>query len=928
MQGKFKIAVFFVLLGGMLAIYPNTNTGKGSPDEDSAAQRSQHNLPSAVQKKLNELKTSDSLEAWLNTWYGYLSDNPTSHFDELTIPLQTIWRQPKTDAEKVASFYLLIFTGYYELQQGNILRSIDVYEQAYRLTLSTKAIYDSEILEYLIKPLGNNYTRLGDYERALFIQERGLQMARNIGDSMQVASALANMSTTARWNNQLDDALRYSTQALQISRAGSSLRGLICNTRADILLSMGEIDSAEVFAGEALRILSNENAKNDGNNAYWYTGALMTSGSIAEQKLKFSEATRFYENALEALKKYFPHSRQRERMKALWALGKIKLSQKQYEQSRVYFDNALHGLIPGYTAQAEWPQDSTLYAENTLMDVLAGKAKLLEVSGKYDEALEGYQKAAVVLQQLREAVFSREAKLLLQQQSQYLTEAAISLAYKCYTHTKKTKYAEMALEFTEQHKARLLLNDLQTNISYAQIQKNDSTFLKQKQLHQAIAFYTHAYVDALSSGNDADSLRWKQNIDAARYQLSLTSQEIKKKFPGIGWDAYPQTKELYKQLPKETAAWEYFIGNNEWYSLEMDCTGIRQFTSLGDAGSLYATVAHFVDHWFSEGIDHQLNEPEAYFRDAAALYKTLKVKKPAGHSNLLIMPDGVLGRLPFGALMTDTIYQPNPGKWPYLLLQAVPTQCYSLAVWDQLRSTFTQPKSNKGFTGFFIDSTGDKRLATLTAVKEEEEKVRTVISGRYFENKQASGDRLIGAMQNSEVVHLSTHAFLMGDKQMPALQMADKKLLLADLYGVQTHPSLVVLSACQTANGLLSPGEGIISLSREFTTVGVGGVVAALWNINDEAVAQLTASFYEKLKLSGDKAAALHTAQTDWLQSPDRDEILKLPYYWAGLVYYGNDVPLAHPLHSANAFSGWMWVLCGIAGVLLTWKIMAFFRRK
>ena len=910
--------------------FPNAKAGvtPNSQDDDTALDRTESVIPPAFQQRLDSLKKNDQLETWLNTWYDYLATNPKAHFNSLAAPLHAIWREPQTKPETVSWFYLLIFMGYYELQQGNILQSTDRYERAYHLIQNSDAVHDNEILEYLIKPLGNNYTRLGDYERALYIQKEGLKLASKSKDPMQEAAALANMSTTARWNDQPEDALTYARRGLQKVKPGTALQGLLYSTQADILQAMDSMASAQSAIQLALHLLDRMSLKNGSNNAYWYAGALATAGDIAQKAKTANVAEQYYRHAHAVFQKYFPHSRQREKMKIQVALGQVSLSKNQYNEGLHHFNQALSGLLPIYPENTAWPPDSILYAENTLLDALVGKARLLHMMGKDSLSLIGYQKTAMVLQKLRQTIFSREAQRLLQEQSLKTTEAAIGLAYQRYKQTGQPAYADIALQLTEQHKARLLLDDLQRSITYAKLQTKDSLLIRQSRLRQAIAYYTHAYIDAMLQDNAADRIQWKQKIDRSQYNLSLLNREIHAKYPGIGWQSNPKVSGIYRSLPAQTIVWEYFTGPGTWYAFAIGHQGILQFSELGPAEPLQDTITHFVDHWFAQGPEAMLNQPETYCNAALSIYGKLHLDLTTDGHNLIIVPDGILGRLPFEALLTDSTYGPDPARWPYLLKKAVTSQSYSLAVWYQLQTAFQQMDQAAGFAGFFINPGEDSPLASLEGVKQEEERIHQIIAGHYYSDENATAGQLLNAMQTKAVIHISTHAFLIGEQQLPALQMADKKIFLADLYPLHAHPALVVISACQTANGLLSPGEGIISLAREFTAAGAGGVIAGLWAINDETAARLTALFYQAFQKSGRKSDALYAAKTKWLADQKRDATLKLPYYWAGLVYYGNHLPLTNPLPNKVLIPLWTWLVIVLSLLLLGGVVYKLRRRR
>jgi CHAT domain-containing protein len=95
---------------------------------------------------------------------------------------------------------------------------------------------------------------------------------------------------------------------------------------------------------------------------------------------------------------------------------------------------------------------------------------------------------------------------------------------------------------------------------------------------------------------------------------------------------------------------------------------------------------------------------------------------------------------------------------------------------------------------------------------------------------------------------------------------------------------MIVLSACQTAVGKQVKGEGLIGLTRGFMHAGAARVVASLWNVDDEATAELMKRFYNYLlEKKMPTAAALRQAQLDLMKIPGKNQ----PYHWAGFVLQG-----------------------------------------
>jgi CHAT domain-containing protein len=95
---------------------------------------------------------------------------------------------------------------------------------------------------------------------------------------------------------------------------------------------------------------------------------------------------------------------------------------------------------------------------------------------------------------------------------------------------------------------------------------------------------------------------------------------------------------------------------------------------------------------------------------------------------------------------------------------------------------------------------------------------------------------------------------------------------------------LVVLSACDTANGKQAPGEGLLGLSHAFMAAGSERVLGTLWKVDDEATAAWMSMFYRDLKQSGSPAGALRRAQMQMAADPRWHS----PYYWAGFSLEGN----------------------------------------
>jgi CHAT domain-containing protein len=142
-----------------------------------------------------------------------------------------------------------------------------------------------------------------------------------------------------------------------------------------------------------------------------------------------------------------------------------------------------------------------------------------------------------------------------------------------------------------------------------------------------------------------------------------------------------------------------------------------------------------------------------------------------------------------------------------------------------------------------------------------------------------------------QIIHFACHGFL--DERSPlrsALVLSideDKEedgfLQVREINNFRINADLVVLSACQTGNGPLEKGEGLLGLNRTFFQAGAHAVLSSLWPINDETTATFMDDFYSFLVQGEDKDSALRQAKIKMLRSSHTH-----PFYWAGFILYGD----------------------------------------
>jgi len=114
--------------------------------------------------------------------------------------------------------------------------------------------------------------------------------------------------------------------------------------------------------------------------------------------------------------------------------------------------------------------------------------------------------------------------------------------------------------------------------------------------------------------------------------------------------------------------------------------------------------------------------------------------------------------------------------------------------------------------------------------------------------------------------------------------LTSQQIASLDLDGVDW----AVLSACNTGNGELRDGEGILGLQRAFRVAGAHSVIMTLWPVDDNMIRQFMHELYiERLQLHASTADAIWNSSRKLLLKRRVGGLSTHPLYWAGVVGSG-----------------------------------------
>ncbi len=307
-----------------------------------------------------------------------------------------------------------------------------------------------------------------------------------------------------------------------------------------------------------------------------------------------------------------------------------------------------------------------------------------------------------------------------------------------------------------------------------------------------------------------------------------------------------------------------------------------------------------------------------YQETGTDLYKMLiePVRKYFISRNLLISPDNYLSYLPFETILASKyegegiLYR----KLDYLMNNFDISYAYSATL---MKETGTRSISGRNrlaaFAPFYgtdinLDSLfsqnqqGRGFLYDLPYARQEAEYVASIFRGNLFLNEKARESVFKKEALNFNIVHLAMHTLLNDQHPMNSAmifsQMKDDPedglLYTSEVYGIPLRAKMVVLSSCNTGTGILSSGEGILSLARGFLYSGSRSVVMSMWEIEDKSGTEIVSRFYENLKKGHTKSNSLRKSRADYLRNAT--QLKSHPYFWATLIVYGDNSPIYPPV--------------------------------
>lgn len=508
--------------------------------------------------------------------------------------------------------------------------------------------------------------------------------------------------------------------------------------------------------------------------------------------------------------------------------------------------------------------------------------------------------ATYTIDKIRIGFYSEDDKQFLLEESYPIFEAAIRLSEELYQLTKKQDYRHQAFEYAEKSKGLILQDALKNSGALAFADISNEQLLEERTLRLQL---TALEKQLLSTKEKAKKKEIEAQIFTTKQAIKHFTQQIEKEHP-IYFDlkykeTTPSTLGAQQLLDNNQTLVEYFLGQKHLYIFVVNAKGIPEIVSIPLEKNNY--IEELTDSYRASLQEHSLDTLQQTL--AKELYQLLfaPIEQFNLNPQLVIIPDGKIGSIPFDALIKANTYPTDKSIPHYLGLDYVISYNYSTSLWQSMinRTTNATKKGVLGIApsfprnGISIDR---NKYGSLPLNISEVNTIIKNFSGLLLSKEKANRATFEKEAPTYPIIHLSTHGQVNNDHpqfsfvsftQQEAQVDKTELLYLRDLFNLKLNADMVTLSACETGIGKAYKGEGIISLARGFAYAGAKSIIPTLWAVNEQSTIHLMSQFYEYLDSGKDKATALQLAKKNLIL---KDKLP--PYYWAGSIAIGDMRPI------------------------------------
>ena len=629
------------------------------------------------------------------------------------------------------------------------------------------------------------------------------------------------------------------------------------------------------------------------NKAY----AKSNRGRIMEMMGEYQEAMNLQQEALASYQILYG-KKHPEIANAYYLIGEIYFKQEEYFSSIESYQKAIYANLidQEFESVYDLPELSHYFSADILLYSLQSKAVALEAYHfqkklklkDIQSALSTYQLCDELVTDMRRIRVSEKDKLRLSEIAYEIYNRAIETSVYLSSHTfKKDYYQQLAFGFSERSKSGVLQEAIiESNAKeYGGIPKTEIAF--EDSIKKQISYLE---LELAGESNRQRLGMLKDELFTYKSELRGFTQKLEVQYPQYYELKYDHeilsVSALQENLSESTALLSYFLGEKTVYKflITKDKLDVKTINIEGDIVKKIQGLRNSIKYQDAVGFDLISTE----------LYDQLIPKIGSNIRELVIIPDGVLGTIPF-----ETLSYPANGRVRYLIQDYKLSYDYSAKLLYNRMFESTDKSTHGILLMAPVDfSENDTRLSDLPESKQEIDHIKHLFLGDNWRTTISVGEDARESVLKSDsissykYIHLATHGLV--NESKPELSKVflkpgdgeDGSLHSSEIYNIHLRADMVSLSACETGLGKISKGEGVVGLSRSLMYAGADNILVSLWQVSDESTAEFMIEFYKHHIYHSDDnlfADDLRWAKIRLIKSDE----YSFPYYWAPFILVG-----------------------------------------
>lgn len=816
----------------------------------------------------------------------------TGKFTEAEALLKNI----QTDEAIRKTHYGLLYMSQtrYDLALENLQSAVDLFEK----NNNANSLEAAEALVHI----GNVYRSTGKYVQAEEqLVHAMLIRQEKLSANHELIAAIYNDLGLVYTDLDPDKAIEYYEKALETYRklhGENDPKIAIANTNLGIIYAKEKLYGDAVnYYETALKIWEKVYVQPHANKALVLMNLGRTYSAMGDQKAAlgyYEKSLTMYENALG--KKHpeiaYVHT----------LLGNEKIAQRKFDEGLIHYQKALIANIPDFSNEdiLTTPSVKEFYNGRQLVFSLMYKAQGLEKKyfgqtlkdSELQLGLRTLQACDSLIDLLRQSATNESDKIALGVIANEVYADGVRIAFTLSEAAlrDRKKYRELSFYFAEKSKSAVLQEAISdTNAkSFANIP--NELLEEEKNLKAAIALIAQK----LAQKPEPEEEKYlRETIFSLNRSYQDFTKRLENQYPeyfNLKYNsAAPSISQLQNILSDKTALISYFIDefNNRLYTFV-----ISKKKFVIDTKALPPEYDKYIT-----GLRNSLffQEINTYKISGRKLYKLLIPAKIPKTDELVIIPTGRMGVIPFETLLRKESTSTNFKTLPYLLHQY--SIRYEFSAGLALQKNHERKAISSALFCAPVTFPDKDALPDLPGTESEVNaiaalfKQKNITSSVYLNAKATESNIKSGSLKDYSLVHFATHGVV--DERSPELsriylqtetEAEDGNLFAGEIYNLELNADLVSLSACQTGLGKISKGEGVIGLSRALVYAGAKNIIVSFWSVADASTAQLMTDFYKQLleNPSANYSRDLRKAKLGLLQGE-----YSAPYYWAPFILIG-----------------------------------------